>query len=928
MTEPVFVGRQREMNELQEFWDRSLAGRGQVLFVAGEAGSGKTALAHAFASHSLATATPPKIALGNCTAQSRLGDAYLPFRELLNLLIGVGIEDAALAVRPWSTPHLGRAFAIRAAQILVEIGPELIGTFVPGATLLAALGKEVVKQAGWLNDLERLIRHERSEALAPFRTIQQDRIFEQYANVLKALAAQDPLLLVVDDLHWADSASISLLFHLSRRIENSRILLIGTYRPEEIFLPHREERHPIEKMLAEVKRYAGDVCLDLGRVDATERYALVDQLVDSEPNRLGQGFRETLFRHTEGHPLFTIELLRTLQERGDIEKDSQGRWCVKPGLRWEDLPARVEGVIEERVGRLEARQRETLQIASVEGETFTAEVVAQVQQLPQRQLLQDLTQNLQRRHCLVLEQGEARVGRRWLSMYQFTHALFRHFVYGELGRGERRLLHAEVARALELLHEGQIDPLVAQLAWHYDQAGEDDKAVEYLILAGQGALAAAAPGEAKRCFDRALKLLPPANREQRWQALLGREEALAVLCEPEALQADVAALLALAREFADDNRLAEAYLRQARRDNMAGDNAAMRAAAGEAAAAARRANNLPLEIRSLAIGAQAETRLGKADAGVRSAEEALARARQLGDEALLALILVFSAFCLIEAGDLARAAQMYLEQVAIASRLGNRHREAMGLTNLGPAYLRLGLYEEARAAIKQGLQVSEAVGARRLRAYNLASLCDACRLSGDRRTARILADQALEAMDEVGDAWGQAGMLMFLGWLLEDAGDIPRAAGQFAEAHARLAGLGTPAVAHEALAGRARCALAQGQPDTARQHAIDIWSYLQAHDGASMSHPMRVYQTCADVFTALGDQGAAQAAIEAGYGELMERAGKISDLAWRQSFLENVVCNRALVASYAGMQSGVAGGEGLENRSTAVTSWQTPAPSA
>ncbi len=118
----------------------------------------------------------------------------------------------------------------------------------------------------------------------------------------------------------------------------------------------------------------------------------------------------------------------------------------------------------------------------------------------------------------------------------------------------------------------------------------------------------------------------------------------------------------------------------------------------------------------------------------------------------------------------------------------------------------------------------------------------------------------------------------------------------------RLAGLGTPAIAHEALAGRARCALAQGQPDTAHQHATDLWSYLQVHGGASMSHPMRVYQTCADVFTALGDQGAAQAAIEAGYGELMERAGKISDLAWRQSFLENVVCNRALVDRWKGLR--------------------------
>lgn len=902
MTEPGFVGRQRELNKLQEFMSRSLAGQGQVLIVAGEAGGGKTALVRTFADRAQGAHPDLLFAMGNCNGHTGLGDPYLPFREILAALIGINEEKAAQISRDERNADCLRRTLICSAQILVEVGPELVGAFLPGARLLATVGKVVVQKAGWLGELEKLVMLRREHCITGAPGIEQSRIFEQYTNVLNALAAQQPLLIFVDDLHWADSASISLFFHLSRRIEHSRILLVGAYRPEDVLLPRNGDRHPLEAVLAEIKRYCGDVWLDLGQTDAAEGRAFIDQLVDAEPNRLDAGFRQALFKHTEGHPLFTVETLRTLQERGDLRKDGQGLWCAQPVLNWQSLPTRVEGVIEERIGRLEADQREILHVASVEGEAFTAEVITQVQQLPQRKLLQSLGQDLQHRHRLVLEKGETRVGRRWLSAFRFAHALFQQFLYDTLAVGQRRLLHGEVARALEMLHDGDIGEICSQLARHYELAGEDDKAVAYLIMAGQRALATAAPAEAKRCFDRALELLPLDDREQRWQALLGREEALAVLCEPKALQADIVALLALARQYGDDSRLAEAYLRQARRSIMAGEYAAMRHAAGEAAAAAQRANDLPLEIRSLAVGAQAETRLGNADAGAHNAEQALARARQLGDETLLALVLVYTAFCQIEAGDLARAAQLYLEQIAIARHLGDRHREAMGLVNLGPAYLRLGLYDEARAVIKQGLQVSEAVGARRLRAYNLASLCDACRLSGDRRAARILADQALVAMDEVGDAWGHAGMLMFLGWILEDAGDIPRAANNYRKAYPNLAGLGTPAVAHEALAGLARCALAQEQLDEARQHATELWTYLQVHGGASMSHPMRVYQTCADVFTALDDEGTAQAALDAGYGELMERAGRISDPAWRQSFLENVVYNRTLMERRAGLQ--------------------------
>src|SRR4029079_410991 len=192
-------------------------------------------------------------------------------------------------------------------------------------------------------------------------------------------------------------------------------------------------------------------------------------------NQLDSTFRRQLFATTEGHPLFTVELLRNLQERGDLIQDDRGRWTESPGLTWDSLPARIEGVIAERIGRLTTGLRETLTIGSVMGYDFYAQVVARVREVKERELLKDLGRELDKRHHLVYEQGETKVGQQFLSIYRFAHALFQHFLYNDLSTGERRLLHADVAAALEALVEGHTGASVVQLAHHYAQAGDTAK---------------------------------------------------------------------------------------------------------------------------------------------------------------------------------------------------------------------------------------------------------------------------------------------------------------------------------------------------------------------------------------------------------------------------------------------------------------------
>ena len=167
--------------------------------------------------------------------------------------------------------------------------------------------------------------------------------------MLQALSRKHPLLLIVDDLQWADDGSINLLFHLGRLLVGHRILLVGAYRLGDVAMGRGGERHPLEPIVNELQRQYGDVQVDLAKVEGRR---FVDAFIETEPNQLGMEFHQALFRHTSGHPLFVVELLRGLQERGDLIKDERGQWIVGKALDWKILPPRVEAVIAESIGRL------------------------------------------------------------------------------------------------------------------------------------------------------------------------------------------------------------------------------------------------------------------------------------------------------------------------------------------------------------------------------------------------------------------------------------------------------------------------------------------------------------------------------------------------------------------------------------------------
>jgi DNA-binding SARP family transcriptional activator len=501
----LFVAREDELETLTNALARAAGGEGGVRFVTGEPGSGKTALLAEFARRALAQDAKLLVLWGQCSAFTGQGDPYYPFLNVIRMLLGEA--EAPVSAGVSSSPIMQRLWRQLPAALdaVLDHGHQLIDRFFSGQTLLAFAQQHSGVAPDRLKQLETLLPQLATRP--PQQRAPQAALFEQFTQVLRALAQNQPLLLIVDDLQWIDPGSVNLLFHLGRQLADSRILLLGAYRPEEITQPRGGEAHPLLNVVGELQRDYGDVYIDLMR---SARSVFIDALLDSEPNHLSREFRTLLNRQTFGNPLFAIELLRGMQLRGEIQRDSRGCWVEGPHLDWHKLPARIEAVIARRIGHLSQPCRDVLSVASVEGEQFTAEVAAAVMQQETAQVCSLLSQEACRQHQLVAAQSTLPVGGENLAIYNFRHGLFQIYLYHQLDVVEKARLHGLVGSKLEAFYQPNLArfPEIAHpLARHFARAGLAEKAVAYYTTAGKNALRLSANHEAITHFYSALKLL-------------------------------------------------------------------------------------------------------------------------------------------------------------------------------------------------------------------------------------------------------------------------------------------------------------------------------------------------------------------------------------------------------------------------------------
>lgn len=505
MTEQIFVGRDTEMatlkTALEKARDEAVC---QICLIEGDAGTGKTTLIEQFAQ--LTEELYPEetfVTIGKCNAQTGSNDAYFPFREILNQFAGIQTRLLRISISNQPTGWL-RSFVDSATEALIELGPDLIGTFVPGAALMARLATTTINAS-----LKKL-----AESRSGNQEIKRNEVREQYSAIIRRAAEDATVILVVDDLQWADEASLDLFVHLTKSLRNHSVLIIGTYRSEGKEKALIDIRHDLQTQFGEIVIDLGDSNKKRGE-QFIELFLAANKFITTKSENNEYSFQVEFFKRTEeGNALFSVELFRYLCEHQLIVQNEAGYWVESPGMDWNKLPtklAKLAGLIEARFEALSPELREILDIASIEGQNFTAQVIMHFLKLSEYELLRILKAELEKRHNLVSEVRETPVGPTVLSNFRFVNATFHQYIYNDMSLGQRRLRHKEVAETLEKLYGVNSGMIAFQLAQHYELSYEPKKVIQYLNLAGEQIARVSDLKKAEEVFNRALSLAKTIN---------------------------------------------------------------------------------------------------------------------------------------------------------------------------------------------------------------------------------------------------------------------------------------------------------------------------------------------------------------------------------------------------------------------------------
>jgi DNA-binding winged helix-turn-helix (wHTH) protein/tetratricopeptide (TPR) repeat protein len=462
----TLVGRGGALEELHEAWQHVAHGERQIVFITGEPGIGKSALAEVFRQQAALTEKSVRIAHGQCIETYGNKEAYGPMLEAL-----------------------GRLCRGPRAEPIVR-------------TLLA-------EAPTWVTQLPALLTHENREML--HREIQgatRERMLRELGEALESITAETPLLLVLEDLQWVDDSSVDLIATLTRRRSPAKLMLLATCRSFELCAPSMRALIP-DLLVHQLCRK-----IELTRLSETE---VEKYLTDRSPSSLPPaGLSALVHRHCDGNPLFMVAALEHMKKRGFLT-NANGRWELQiPLAQIEfEVPDDLRHMIEAQLERVSEKEQNALELASVAGASFSARLLSGVAETEARDL-EDLYEELSRRHHIVKWVGtQSFPDGSAAERYEFVHALYRQVLYERQLHGRRARLHRLIGEHLATLHARDIEEVVPELAYHFEQAGEWPRAIEYLQCAADITGRRYAHQQADSMLTRALELvinLPEAQR--------------------------------------------------------------------------------------------------------------------------------------------------------------------------------------------------------------------------------------------------------------------------------------------------------------------------------------------------------------------------------------------------------------------------------
>jgi DNA-binding CsgD family transcriptional regulator/tetratricopeptide (TPR) repeat protein len=646
LTSPTFVGRTEELAQLAAAGDRAAGGTPTAVLVGGEAGVGKTRLVGEVVT--AARRAGATVLVGGCV---ELGGEGVPFAPLIEALRGF--------VRDLDEPELARLLPDQARSELARLLPELD----PPAAADSRLEPERLTST-------------------PGPWTDQGRLFEQLLGLLERLGADGPAVLVVEDLHWADRSTRDLLAFLVRNLRHGRLLLVMTYRSDEL---HR--RHPLRPFLVELDRSRRVERLELARFGPAEVAAQLAGIQGTPPPA---GLAKRIHARSGGNAFFVEELAATAAADGELP----------PSLR-DTLLARIE--------LLGEPAQQVLAVAAAAGGRVEHELLSEVAAADEAELLAGLREAVSAQVLLVDAGGGA---------YGFRHALVKEAVYAELLPGERTRLHARFAAALAARDGGGDPGLAAELAWHWYAAHDLDRALPAAVEAGKAAERAYAFAEAQTQFERALELWERCGEAVERPGGLDKAELLARAGEAAANAGAADRAVALVRgALAEVDRAKDPLLAAQLTERLAFHlRIAGRPGAFEAYQEAVRLvppEPSPARARVLAGLGQALMLRARFAEAADVCTEAIAVARTAGAPVVEAHAMNTLGIAIARLGEPERGLAHLERSRRRSAELGAAKDEARACVNLSDLLDDLGRPEAAVAVANDGMEVARAAGLRR-----------------------------------------------------------------------------------------------------------------------------------------------------------------------------------------------------------------------